>query len=258
MFARGGFHSGSLREIAKRVGLTPTGLMHHFASKEELFTEVIRQRDERVRAAAGDPAEHTLIEQAAKVVEYNQHSRGLTSLFATVSAEATDPEHPAHDEFAERYRVNAANAAPLLRAAQEAGEIAPTWTPSSPPPHQCGDGRHPGAVADGRIGRHDGAVRRFVRGYLPPPSTAGRLRPTRAASRALQARTSAFDSGDLSEPREARLRGAARRSRDPRDEPERRAEAAPLVVVERAPVQVAAHVDAVVDARVHGLERAVV
>ncbi len=123
VFARSGFHSGSMREIAKRVGLTNTGLMHHFASKEELFSEVIRQRDERVRAAAGDPAEHNLIEQAAKVVEHNQSSRGLTSLFATVSAEATDPGHPAHVEFAERYRAGAAGAAPLLRAAQDAGEI---------------------------------------------------------------------------------------------------------------------------------------
>lgn len=129
VFARSGFHSGSLREIAKRVELTPTGLMHHFASKEELFTEVIRQRDERIRKAAGDPAEHTLLEQAAKVVAYNQHSRGLTSLFATVSAEATDPEHPAHAEFAERYRSSAANAAPLLRAAQEAGEVSPDLDP---------------------------------------------------------------------------------------------------------------------------------
>lgn len=123
VFARSGFHSGSLREIAKRVGLTPTGLMHHFASKEDLFTEVIRQRDERVRVAAGDPAEHTLVEQAAKVVAYNQLSRGLTSLFATVAAEATDPEHPAHAEFANRYRTSAATSAPLLRVAQEAGEI---------------------------------------------------------------------------------------------------------------------------------------
>lgn len=123
VFARSGFHSGSLREIAKRVELTPAGLLHHFASKEELFTEVIRQRDERVRAAAGDPAEHTLIEQTAQVVAYNQKSRGLASLYATVSAEATDPDHPAHVEFAERYRSNAAGAAELLRRAQAAGEV---------------------------------------------------------------------------------------------------------------------------------------
>ncbi|WP_460774429.1 TetR family transcriptional regulator [Microbacterium sp. GXF7504] len=123
VFAQRGFTAGSLREIAKRVDLTPAGVLHHFASKEELFAEVIRQRDEKVRQAAGDPAEHTLIEQAQKVVAHNQATRGLTSLYATVSAEATDPEHPSHDEFAGRYRDVAASAAELLRTAQAAGEV---------------------------------------------------------------------------------------------------------------------------------------
>lgn len=123
VFSRTGFHSGSLREVARRVGLTPTGLMHHFAGKEELFSEVLQHRDAQVRAATGDPAEHTLLQQAAKVVAYNQTSRGLTSLYAIVSAEATDSEHPAHEEFAARYRSGALNAADLLRAGQEAGEI---------------------------------------------------------------------------------------------------------------------------------------
>lgn len=123
VFSRTGFHSGSLREIAKRVGLTPAGLMHHFADKEELFAEVLRQRDEKVRAAAGDPAEHTIVQQAEKVVAYNQTTRGLTSLYAIVSAEATDAEHPSHADFAERYRSAAAGSAELLRAGQEAGEV---------------------------------------------------------------------------------------------------------------------------------------
>ena len=123
VFGRSGYHSGSLREIAKRVGLTPTGLMHHFANKEELFSEVLRQRDAKIRAAAGDPAEHTLIEQATKVVAYNQESRGLTSLYATVSAEATDSEHPAHEEFSRRYREGAECATPILVAAQADGEV---------------------------------------------------------------------------------------------------------------------------------------
>lgn len=172
VFARSGFHSGSLREIAKRVGLTPTGLMHHFATKEELFTEVIRQRDERIRVAAGDPAVHTLIEQAAKVVAYNQHSRGLTSLFATVSAEATDPEHPAHAEFADRYRAGAAGAAPLLRAAQEAGEVRGDIDPELA-------ARLISAVMDGIQVQWllDDTVDmtalfdEFVRGYLRPPAS---------------------------------------------------------------------------------------
>jgi len=123
VFSRTGFHGGSLREIAKRVGVTPAGLLHHFADKEELFAEVLRQRDEKVRAAAGDPAEHTLIEQAKRVVALNRTSRGLTSLYAIISAEATDPDHPSHADFAARYRDRAADAEQILRRGQVDGEV---------------------------------------------------------------------------------------------------------------------------------------
>jgi AcrR family transcriptional regulator len=129
VFGRSGSMSGSLREVAKRVGLTPAGLLHHFSSKEELFAEVLRQRDERVRVAAGEPAEHGLLDQTAKVVAYNQTTRGLTSLYTTVVAEAADPDHPLHGDFAARYRSRAEATAALLRAGQRAGEIAPDIDP---------------------------------------------------------------------------------------------------------------------------------
>ncbi|MDY0908880.1 TetR/AcrR family transcriptional regulator [Microbacterium sp. CFBP9034] len=169
VFAKNGFHSGSLREIAKRVDLTPTGLMHHFANKEELFTEVLRQRDAAIREAAGDPAEHTLIQQATKVVAYNQESRGLTSLYATVSAEATDEEHPAHEDFARRYRESAARATPILIAAQGDGEIRADIDPALA-------ARLIGAVMDGIQQQWllddtvdmNALFAEFVRGYLVP------------------------------------------------------------------------------------------
>ena len=123
VFSRTGFHGGSLREIAKRVGVTPAGLLHHFADKEELFAEVLHQRDEKVRQAAGDPAEHTLVEQARRVVAHNRTSRGLTSLYAIISAEATDPEHPSHADFVARYRDRAAEAEVILRRGQADGEV---------------------------------------------------------------------------------------------------------------------------------------
>ncbi|MCZ4302215.1 TetR/AcrR family transcriptional regulator [Microbacterium oxydans] len=123
LFSRTGYRNSSMREIARRVGLTQSGLMHHFADKEELFAEVLHQRDETVRGAAGEPAEHTLIDQAGKVVAHNQSSRGLASLYAIVSAEASDPDHPLHDEFVDRYRSAADRAGDLLRRAQEAGEV---------------------------------------------------------------------------------------------------------------------------------------
>ena len=173
VFARSGFHSGSLREIAKRVGLTPTGLMHHFANKEELFTEVLRQRDEAVREAAGDPAEHTLIQQATKVVAYNQQDRGLTSLYATVSAEATDSEHPAHEQFARRYRESAEAATPIRVAAQADGEVRADIDPA----HAA---RLISAVMDGIQQQWlldesvdmNALFAEFVRGYLLPPPRA--------------------------------------------------------------------------------------
>ena len=123
VFARSGFHSGSLREIARRVGLTNAGVMHHFASKEELFTEVLRERDARVRAAAGDISELTLAEQTRAVVDYNQSTRGLTSLYTVVSAEATDSEHPAHDYFVQRYAEARVHAEKALRDAAAHGLI---------------------------------------------------------------------------------------------------------------------------------------
>lgn len=123
VFGRSGFHSGSLREIAKRVALTPAGLMHHFATKEELFTEVLRQRDERVKDAAGDVAEDTLLQQMRRVVSYNQTTPGLTSLYTVIAAEATNRDHPAHEYFAARYANRAEQTAAILADAQRDGLV---------------------------------------------------------------------------------------------------------------------------------------
>ncbi|PJJ71322.1 AcrR family transcriptional regulator [Diaminobutyricimonas aerilata] len=131
VFARSGYHAGSLREIAKRVDLTPAGLMHHFASKEELFTEVLRERDERVREAAGEPVAGELVEQARRVVAHNQATRGLTSLYTVVVAEATDAEHPAHDHFARVYAERATSTEAEIRGAQAAGEIRADLDPAA-------------------------------------------------------------------------------------------------------------------------------
>ncbi|WBU37156.1 TetR/AcrR family transcriptional regulator [Homoserinibacter sp. YIM 151385] len=123
VFARSGYHAGSLREIAKRVGLTSAGVMHHFTSKEELFLEVLRERDRRVEDAAGIVTEDTLLEQSRKVVAHNQRTRGLTSLYTVVSAEATDPSHPAHEDFRARYAASAERTRAVIADAQRDGLV---------------------------------------------------------------------------------------------------------------------------------------
>lgn len=45
LFAAGGYRSTSLATIAKAVGMTEAGVLHHFPSKEELFLAVLAHRD---------------------------------------------------------------------------------------------------------------------------------------------------------------------------------------------------------------------
>lgn len=88
-------------EVADRVGLTQAGLMHHFRSREELYQEIIRARDEHDSATYAEAP--TGIEGFFAVIEHNQAVPGLVQLYVEFSAEATHPEHPSHDFFLARY-----------------------------------------------------------------------------------------------------------------------------------------------------------
>lgn len=46
VIAREGYRGASVKAIAEAVGLSQAGLLHYFGSKEELFTAVLRKRDE--------------------------------------------------------------------------------------------------------------------------------------------------------------------------------------------------------------------
>jgi AcrR family transcriptional regulator len=106
VFSSGGYRSGTIREIAERVGMSQAGLLHHFSNKHELLAGVLSLRDEISRETIG-------IEQASgretilgmvELVDYNTTVAGLVQLHCVLSAEATAPEHPAHQYFVDRYR----------------------------------------------------------------------------------------------------------------------------------------------------------
>lgn len=97
-----GYQNASLKEIADVVGVTPAALLHYFGSKEELFTEVLRKRDEHdgldlARLSAED-ARGAFID----VIRHNTEVPGLVALFSRLSVDAADPAHPAHAYFLER------------------------------------------------------------------------------------------------------------------------------------------------------------
>ena len=102
VFAESGYRGGSLRDVAERAGVSAANIVHHFGSKQGLLVAVLQARDEAIdfveRAESGE-----ITEFMRQLVRTNQTQRGIVNLYATLSAEATDPSHPAHDFFRERY-----------------------------------------------------------------------------------------------------------------------------------------------------------
>ncbi|MFD8437810.1 TetR/AcrR family transcriptional regulator [Streptomyces microflavus] len=113
LFSRSGFNAVSLRDIAAHAGLTHAGLLHHFPGKGRLLLEVLERRDLidarelfpgllRPGSPAPEPARRLRL--LLELVARNSRTPGLVALYAKMSAEATDPDHPAHAYFARRYR----------------------------------------------------------------------------------------------------------------------------------------------------------
>jgi AcrR family transcriptional regulator len=124
VFASYGFVSGSLRQIAEEVGVTPAALTRHFGSKEGLLAAVLANWDSG--AEARNPADVRGLDYFVRLrdaVVYNQANRGLIELFLTLSAESTNPGHPARDFVQKRYRHVVATGVAHLREAREAGDI---------------------------------------------------------------------------------------------------------------------------------------
>lgn len=105
--ARVGFRRTTVRELAEAVGLSQSGLLHYFGSKEQLFTEILRYRDEVDRRTftpgAGVGAPDELATAIVELVRHNAEVPGLVQLYSRYSSEAADPGHPAHDFFRLRY-----------------------------------------------------------------------------------------------------------------------------------------------------------
>ncbi|MCF2531574.1 TetR/AcrR family transcriptional regulator [Yinghuangia soli] len=120
IFATEGYRGTSLRKVAARCDLSLAGLMHYFASKEDMLTQVLRMRDE----AANTPrtAEHSVQDHLA-TIRNNSSTPGLVELFVSMAAAAGDPEHPAHAFYAERYPVVREHAARLLQTAMDEGRM---------------------------------------------------------------------------------------------------------------------------------------
>jgi AcrR family transcriptional regulator len=127
VFSSGGYHKGSLRDVADRVGLSQAGLLHHYPSKDNLLEAVLAWRDEDARAFLGTPTPEgvELLRGLVRLAEYNAGTPELVELHVILTAEGSSPEHPLHDYFIKRHRdVVALTRRAFERAAFE-GQLKP-------------------------------------------------------------------------------------------------------------------------------------
>ncbi len=127
VIAREGYRGASVKEIADAVGLSQAGLLHYFDSKEELFTAVLRKRDEiDAGSFAVDDSAVDLTQLRngyVQVVRHNGEVAGLVQLFSRLAVDAADPDHPAHEYFVSRGDQLRATFGETIRAAQASGRI---------------------------------------------------------------------------------------------------------------------------------------
>ncbi|MFI1917350.1 TetR/AcrR family transcriptional regulator [Nocardia sp. NPDC020380] len=117
--AERGFHATSVAELAQAVGLSQSGLLHYFGSKEEMFVAVLRKRDEVERAIVKTPTAESLID----LIRRNTEVPGLIELFTHMQAAAADPAHPAHEYMREHYQRSTEGFVEVLRSMQADGTV---------------------------------------------------------------------------------------------------------------------------------------
>ena len=119
-FSERGFVGTSVREIAAAVGMTQQGLSYHFPSKEALLEAVLQRRDEDAvrRFGSGELPPLELLREVAR-----DANPGLVRLSTMLAAEATNPDHPAHEWFAQHFRAARELFTHLVQRGQESGDI---------------------------------------------------------------------------------------------------------------------------------------
>ena len=122
LFARGGFNTVSLADIAKQVGITQAGLLHHFPSKSDLLMGMLEERDRLYLAneAKRTASAANYFDSFLQALRENEEHPEMVQLFTILSSESLVEGNPANQWFKQRYQRI------VSVAAQEIGQIIDT------------------------------------------------------------------------------------------------------------------------------------
>ncbi|MFJ6465346.1 TetR/AcrR family transcriptional regulator [Streptomyces sp. NPDC091387] len=125
VYADVGYHGASLREIAKRAGISHVGLHYYFPSREALLAAVLERRDEEDTAQLGPKvySPEAAVQHLVDLADHNARHPGMVELYVRLAAEAFAEDHPAHQYFREHYRTTREYVHHALRELAEQGAL---------------------------------------------------------------------------------------------------------------------------------------
>ncbi len=101
LFASRGYRNTGIMTLAARVGMSDTGLLYYFGSKERLLQEVVAERPP-VRFPVSTP--ELSLTQLRDLGRRYASQRTLTRLYLVLAAESLGEDEPLHEFFLRRYR----------------------------------------------------------------------------------------------------------------------------------------------------------
>jgi AcrR family transcriptional regulator len=122
LFSSKGYRGTGVAALADHVGMTATGMLYYFGSKERLLHEVVAERD---RVDELDPPRSMTLDALRDLGRHNVETAVLTRLYVVLGAESIDTEEPLHDFFVARYETGRAFVRSILRAEIDAGTVRP-------------------------------------------------------------------------------------------------------------------------------------
>ncbi|MET8152033.1 TetR/AcrR family transcriptional regulator [Actinoplanes sp. NPDC049668] len=119
VYAEAGYHASSLREVARRVGITHAGLLYYFPTKEALLAAVLERRDaeDAEREPLAEPAGLDALRRLIALAGQN------AEVYSRLAAEAVTEGHPAHAYFERQYAAARRDAVDSFRVLAERGEL---------------------------------------------------------------------------------------------------------------------------------------
>lgn len=126
LFAQHGYAGTSLTKVARAADISKPGLLHHFGSKQELFSAVLARRDAADLAVTGDFAGDvwSFLDWWVDLMERNARTPDMVGLYAVMAASGADPDNPAHQWLHRHLLLGVGHIAEKFDQGKEAGVVA--------------------------------------------------------------------------------------------------------------------------------------